>query len=192
MVNVANIVRKATISCTMVCELVAVFYVSLRLFLLKSSDNNLIYRGYFLYNTSVSPNYELTMIGQTLAAVYGAAVYAAVDTFIAMLVLHACGQLSNLKNDLKTIRLYDRDDLQAKLKKIVDKHNYISGFVWKSSFRLLRVTLLVNEQRKWNKMYFDATFSHTFRCVSSYLTLCFYLKFINYCVKLYYIVKSVI
>ena len=129
MVNVANIVRKATISCTMVCELVAVFYVSLRLFLLKSSDNNLIYRGYFLYNTSVSPNYELTMIGQTLAAVYGAAVYAAVDTFIAMLVLHACGQLSNLKNDLKTIRLYDRDDLQAKLKKIVDKHNYISGFV---------------------------------------------------------------
>ncbi|KAF3423719.1 hypothetical protein E2986_07062 [Frieseomelitta varia] len=128
MVNVANIVRKATISCTMVCELVAVFYVSLRLFFLKSSDNNLIYRGYFLYNTSVSPNYELTMIGQALAAVYGAAVYAAVDTFIAMLVLHACGQLSNLKNDLKTIHLYDRSDFQEKLKKIVDKHNYISGF----------------------------------------------------------------
>ena len=121
------------------CELVALFYVSLRLFLLKSNDNNLIYRGYFLYNTSVSPNYELTMIGQALAAVYGAAVYAAVDTFIAMLVLHACGQLSNLKDDLKTIHLYDRDDLQAKLKKIVEKHNYISGFVSKSLFRLFQI-----------------------------------------------------
>ena len=71
------------------------------------------------------------MIGQVMAGVYGALTYTSVDTFIAMLVLHACGQLSNLKDDLRNIHSCDRKDLQARLKKIVEKHNYIIGYVLK-------------------------------------------------------------
>ncbi|KAK9309146.1 hypothetical protein QLX08_001104 [Tetragonisca angustula] len=128
MMNVARISRKTTIGCLMLCQLVATSYMFLRLSTLKYSDNKLVYRSYFPYNASISPSYELTMIGQVMAGVYGALTYTSVDTFIAMLVLHACGQLSNLKDDLRNIHSCDRKDLQARLKKIVEKHNYIIGF----------------------------------------------------------------
>ncbi|KAF3423711.1 hypothetical protein E2986_11808 [Frieseomelitta varia] len=95
---------------------------------LLHSDNKLVYRSYFPYNASVSPNYELTMIGQVIGGSYGALSYICVDTFIVMLVLHACGQFSILKEDLRNIHSSDREDFQAKLKKIVEKHNYIIGF----------------------------------------------------------------
>ncbi|KAF3423712.1 hypothetical protein E2986_07058 [Frieseomelitta varia] len=128
MMNVARISRKTTIGCLMLCQLVAASYMFLRLSTLKHSDNKLVYRSYFPYNASISPSYELTMIGQVMAGAYGALTYTSVDTFIAMLVLHACGQLSNLKDDLRNIHSCDRKDLQASLKKIVEKHNYIIEF----------------------------------------------------------------
>ena len=114
------------------CELVSFSYLFLRIASMKNSDF-LVYRGYFPYNITYSPNYELTVVGQCLTAIYGGTTYATVDTFIAMLVLHACGQLSNLKDDLRNIHTYDKKDLQARLKKIVEKHNYIAWFVLNKS-----------------------------------------------------------
>ncbi|KAK9309148.1 hypothetical protein QLX08_001105 [Tetragonisca angustula] len=128
MMNVARISRKTTIGCLMLCQLVVISYMFLRLSTLKQSDNKLVYRSYFPYNSSVSPNYELTMIGQLIGGSYGALTYICVDTFIVMLVLHACGQFSILKDDLRNIQSSDREDFQARLKKIVEKHNYIIGF----------------------------------------------------------------
>ena len=133
MLNIARLARITTIGCIMMCELVAFSYVSLRFVSMKYTDNIMVYRGYFPYNITYSPNYELTMIGQTLGAIYGGTTNAAVDTFVAMLVLHACGQLSNLKDDLRNIHSYDKKDLQARLKKIVEKHNYIAWFVLNES-----------------------------------------------------------
>ena len=133
MVNIARLTRMATISCILMCELVAFSYVTLRIISMQHSDELMVYRGYFPYNLTYSPNYELTMIGQSLGAIFGGTTYAAVDTFIAMLVLHACGQLSNLKDDLRNIHTYDKKDLQARLKKIVEKHNYIAWFVLNKS-----------------------------------------------------------
>ena len=129
MMNVARISRKTTIGCLMLCQLVVISYMFLRLSTLKQSDNKLVYRSYFPYNSSVSPNYELTMIGQLIGGSYGALTYICVDTFIVMLVLHACGQFSILKDDLRNIQSSDREDFQARLKKIVEKHNYIIGYV---------------------------------------------------------------
>ncbi|KAK1133293.1 hypothetical protein K0M31_011109 [Melipona bicolor] len=133
MMNVARISRKTTIGCLMLCQLVVTSYMFLRLSTLKQSDNKLVYRSYFPYNASVSPNYELTMIAQVIGGLCGALTYISVDTFIVMLVLHACGQFSNLKDDLGNIHSCDRKDLQARLKKIVEKHNYIVGYVLKST-----------------------------------------------------------
>ncbi|KAK9309135.1 hypothetical protein QLX08_001094 [Tetragonisca angustula] len=126
MVNSARITRKTTMRCTIMCQLVLVCYVILRL--CSNNQNKLLFRGYFPYNISVSPNYELTVIGQIMAATYAAAMYTSVDTFVAMLVLHVCGQLSNLKDDLRNIHLHDKTVLQTKLKKIVQKHDYINRF----------------------------------------------------------------
>ncbi|XP_043519511.1 odorant receptor 22c-like [Frieseomelitta varia] len=139
MVNIARITRKTTIRCSMMCQLVFVCYVSLRLLSMKYDDNKLFVRGYYPYDVTISPNYELTMIGQVIAGIYGAVTFPAVDTFIATLVLHACGQLSNLKNDLRMIHSYDKKDVQTKLKKIVQEHNYINRFAEtiENSFNLL-------------------------------------------------------
>ncbi|CAD1474356.1 unnamed protein product, partial [Heterotrigona itama] len=63
-----------------------------------------------------------------MADIYASVTYTSVDTFITVLVLHACGQLSNLKDDLRNTHLCDRKDFQARLKKIIEKHNYIVGF----------------------------------------------------------------
>lgn len=132
MVNSARIIRNTTMRCTIMCQLVLVCYVILRL--CSNNQNKLLFRGYFPYNTSVSPNYELTVIGQVIAATYASTMYTGVDTFVAMLVLHVCGQLSNLKDDLRNIHLYDKTVLQTKLKKIVQKHNYINRLVLKRNY----------------------------------------------------------
>ena len=98
---------------------------------MKYDDNKLFVRGWYPYDITVRPNYELTMIGQAIAGIYSGMIYSNVDTFVAMLVLHICGQMSNLKGDLKKIHLYDKTDLRTRLKKIVQKHNYIARFVLK-------------------------------------------------------------
>ena len=136
MTNTARISRKTTIICTIMCEFVAVFFVFLRFFFMRN-DSKLLLHGYFPYNTTISPNFELTVIAQIIVAVYAAASYSIVDTFIAMLVLHACGQLSNLKHDLRKVHSCDNlNDLQTKLKKIARKHDYINRFVSRESYQL--------------------------------------------------------
>ncbi|XP_043519512.1 odorant receptor 13a-like [Frieseomelitta varia] len=128
MVNIARVTRMIMIGCSMMCQLVVACYVILRLIFMEYDDNKMFVRGYYPYDITVSPNYELTMIGQAIAGAYSASIYSSVDSFVAMLILHACGQISNLKNDLREIHSNDKIDLQTKLKKIVEKHNYINRF----------------------------------------------------------------
>ncbi|KAK9309141.1 hypothetical protein QLX08_001100 [Tetragonisca angustula] len=128
MVNIARATRMIMIGCSMMCQLVVACYVILRLIFMEYDDNKMFVRGYYPYDTTVSPNYELTMIGQAIAGAYSASIYSSVDSFVAMLILHACGQISNLKNNLREIHSNDKIDLQTRLKEIVEKHNYINRF----------------------------------------------------------------
>ena len=139
MVNIATISRKITITSTILCHFVFVAYMLLRLFSLKHSDNKLFFRGYFPYDVNISPNYELTMIGQAIAMTCSTIFYSTVDTFIAMLILHACGQLSNLKEDLVKIHSYDKSNLHMKLKKVVQKHDYVNRFVLNGNIMILLI-----------------------------------------------------
>ena len=154
MLNIAKINRKITISCTLVCETVGLSFVVLRLLTTPYRDDKLIYRGYFFYNTTVSPNFELTLIGQVVAVIYVATTYAAVDNFIVLLVLHACGQLLNLKDNLRNLHLVASKDIQARLEKIVEKHNYIAWLVLNELgndiLSILRISRIVFRDFIWN------------------------------------------
>ncbi|XP_076477523.1 odorant receptor 13a-like [Bombus vancouverensis nearcticus] len=139
MVNIRRITRKTTIRSTLMANIVLLAFVPARLFSMRYSDNMLFYRGYFPYNITISPNYELTMIGQFMATFYAATTYTAVDTFVVLLIFHVCGQLSNLRDDLRKIHSYDKKDLEKKLQKIIQKHEYISRFANKieNSFNMM-------------------------------------------------------
>lgn len=104
-------------------------YLVLRILSSKYNDNKLLFRAYFPYDIDTSPNYELTVLAQFMGSAYAAAGYTAVDTFVAMLILHVCAQLMNLKDQLKRFQTYDKQDLQTKLKEIVRKHEYLNRFV---------------------------------------------------------------
>ena len=128
MMKCAKFTRIMTIASSAACHIVSAFYVIVRLFFIKYDDNKLFVRAYYPYDTITSPNYELTMISQVIGGTYSVLIDPSVDTFIAMLVLHACGQITNLKNELKEIHPHEK----TKLKKIVRKHNYIARFVLKA------------------------------------------------------------
>ena len=135
MVKCAKLSRVTIIVSVIMCYMLVILYVGLRLISMKYDDNKLFLRGYYLYDVTISPNYELTMIGQAIAGTYSTIVYPSVDSFVFMLVLHACGQISNLKYQLREIHLHENTDLQIKLKKIVQKHNYIIRFVLKENYQ---------------------------------------------------------
>ncbi|KAI4487554.1 hypothetical protein M0804_005703 [Polistes exclamans] len=127
--NTVTISRKISIRSTLMCLSVVIVYAILRYVTILHTGRNLLFRAYFPYDTRISPNYELTFIAQLIAAFYAATSYTAVDTFIAMLVLHICGQLSNLKRELINLRSMTSDEFKTKLTNIVEKHDYLNRFV---------------------------------------------------------------
>ncbi|XP_033351087.1 odorant receptor 22c-like [Bombus vosnesenskii] len=127
MVNIAIITRKTTMRSTLMVNIVVLAFLPARLSNMRYNDSALFFRGYFPYNTSISPNFELTMIGQFVATVYAANTYTAIDTFVVLLIFHVCGQLSNLRDDLQKIHSYDKEDVETKLRKIIQKHEYINS-----------------------------------------------------------------
>ncbi|KAI4497886.1 hypothetical protein M0802_007002 [Mischocyttarus mexicanus] len=127
--NTATTSRNISIRSTLMCLSVVIVYTILRYATILHTGRNLLFRAYFPYDTQISPNYELTFIAQLIAAFYAATSYTAVDTFIAMLVLHICGQLSNLKRDLINLQSRTSNEFKIKLSYIVEKHDYLNRFV---------------------------------------------------------------
>ncbi|XP_033303004.1 odorant receptor 4-like [Bombus bifarius] len=139
MVNTARITRKITIGSTLMVNIVILAFVPARLSSMKNNDITLFLRGYYPYNTSISPNFELTMIGQYVAAIYAANTYTTVDTLVVLLIFHVCGQLSILRQDLGKIDSYDKKNIEMKMQKIVEKHEYINRFAGRieNSFNMM-------------------------------------------------------
>ncbi|XP_043589672.1 odorant receptor 4-like [Bombus pyrosoma] len=128
MVNIARITKKITIRSILLANIVIVAFLPARLSSMIYNDKELFYRGYYPYNTTISPNFELTLIGQLMAALYAAITYTTVDTFVVLLIFHVCGQLSILRDELREIHSYDNKNIEMKLQKIVQKHVYINRF----------------------------------------------------------------
>ncbi|KMQ92322.1 odorant receptor 13a [Lasius niger] len=126
MSDIAKITRNLSIRSTLMVQTVVFAYIVFRCIVIRHTGRQLFFRAYFPYNVSSSPCYELTFLGQFIAALYAATTYTAVDTFIATLVLHTCGQLANLRREIINLRARTRMEFQAKLGKIARKHEYLN------------------------------------------------------------------
>ncbi|XP_046815746.1 odorant receptor 13a-like [Vespa crabro] len=128
MMIVAEISRKITITANIMCNSLVVFYAIMHLATNYASARGLFFPAYFPWETKPSPNYELIFFGQLMGSFYACATYSVVDTFVATLVLHVCGQLANLRHELINLRSETNNEFQAKLGRIVKKHEYLNGF----------------------------------------------------------------
>lgn len=93
-------------------------------------------RSYYPYNTSSTPIYEITCLTQFFAGITAATTYIAIDGFIGFLVLHICGQMAILKNELKCLAddyVMNQEDtldlVKKKLTFITRRHAYLISLV---------------------------------------------------------------
>ncbi|XP_014482546.1 PREDICTED: odorant receptor 13a-like [Dinoponera quadriceps] len=128
MLDIAGISRNLSIKSVMLVQIVVILYIALRFLMIRYSGRQLFFTAYFPYNWTSSPFYELTFMGQLVGTFYAANTYTAVDTFIAMLVLYTCGQLSNLRRELRDLQATTKTEFQGKLRNIVRKHEYLNRF----------------------------------------------------------------
>nr|QHN69110.1 odorant receptor 23 [Sirex noctilio] len=105
------------------------------------SRRQLLYQAYFPFDTDKTPNYELTCIVQSVAAMYTATSYSGIDTFLAMLVLHLCAQFTNLQFTLKNLVTEHGTEIEFRknLAIIVNKHERLNRFAvsMEKSFNML-------------------------------------------------------
>ncbi|XP_039312082.1 odorant receptor 43a isoform X2 [Solenopsis invicta] len=75
---------------------------------------------YYWYDLSSSPKYELAYLAQTIGCCLATLTYMGIDDFLALLILHICGQLENLH--LRLLNLGKDPDFKAALKYNVKDH----------------------------------------------------------------------
>ncbi|XP_015181266.1 PREDICTED: uncharacterized protein LOC107068922 [Polistes dominula] len=134
MMTVATISRKITITANIMCNSLVVIYAIMHLTTNYTSARGLFFPAYFPWETKPTPNYEFTFFGQLMGSFYACATYSVVDTFVATLVLHVCGQLANLRHELINLQSKTKDEFQSKLARIVKKHDYLNKRVFTNYF----------------------------------------------------------
>ncbi|KAF7405497.1 hypothetical protein HZH66_004403 [Vespula vulgaris] len=95
-------------------------------------SRTVLYPGYFPYDISGTFAFLISCFGQIVAAYSATVSYITVDTFITMLVLHACAQFSNLRQSLENLSNSMTDianDFTTKLTQIVKRHEHL---IWYS------------------------------------------------------------
>ncbi|KAI4497891.1 hypothetical protein M0802_007007 [Mischocyttarus mexicanus] len=128
MMETAKVCRRISIGCTLIYYMTIILFIILHLLLTRYIGRILIIRSYFPYNIQSTPNYELTVFAQIVTAWCTGGVYTSVDTFVATLVFHLCGQLNNLKRSLRDLYSREGYEIKTKIAKIVEKHNSLNRF----------------------------------------------------------------
>ncbi|XP_019695860.2 odorant receptor 43a-like [Harpegnathos saltator] len=120
-------------------------------------DKPMALQTYYLHDVSKSPQFELTLLAQGITMFTTGISYYAVDHFLALLVLHVCGQMENLHVRLTHMGRYTNFD--AVLKYNVQDHVRLirSVEIIDDSFDLLLLVVVV---------YFGVTF-----CLQGFLIL---------------------
>ncbi|XP_046815750.1 odorant receptor 13a-like [Vespa crabro] len=129
MMKLAKFSRILATRATAICYALIAVYAMKRCLSMRTDGRVLFLSAYFPFETMTSPMFELTFICQIIGSVYYTTAYTAVDTFIAMLILHVCGQLSRLQNNLINLNSDMKNEFQIKLSYIVKRHNYLNRFV---------------------------------------------------------------
>ncbi|KAI4497887.1 hypothetical protein M0802_007003 [Mischocyttarus mexicanus] len=128
MTKIAKISRRISIGSTVITNSVVVLWATSRFLLMRRTGRVLFLRSYFPFETLVTPIFEIISIGQIVSAFYTATTYTAVDTFVAMLIFHVCGQFANLRRQLKNICIDNNGNFDKNLANIVKKHDRLNKF----------------------------------------------------------------
>ena len=87
----------------------------------------------FFYNVQRTPQYEITWLFQCSSTIFAASAFSSVDAFFAVLVLHLCGQLNNLRERIrglpKKIEEQGSEPFQIMLSALVSRHDYLNKLV---------------------------------------------------------------
>ncbi|XP_043519503.1 uncharacterized protein LOC122533647 [Frieseomelitta varia] len=139
MLKMAKPAKFISMWCSMLSFMMLVAYHILRIYTISrtdrasvSRDRLIIYPAYFPFD--VRPTWRLLIVNfaQLMAGYSATIAYTTVDTFIAMLIMHICGQFAILKK--KLLRLMDNDrqtestnEFQKELAGIINKHEQLNG-----------------------------------------------------------------
>ncbi|XP_076221792.1 uncharacterized protein LOC116430978 [Nomia melanderi] len=138
MMDSAKLSKYLSIWCTILTQCMVTAYISIRSFTIAGSnatterqDHLVIYPGYYPFDMRRTSVRVTTNVAQVIAAYCATIPYTGVDIFIAMLVLHTCGQFQNLNR--KLTRLMDEadgtrksSDIQKELTWIVKRHEHLN------------------------------------------------------------------
>ncbi|XP_050475261.1 odorant receptor 13a-like [Bombus huntii] len=138
MLKNAKISRMISIVCSTLTYLMLFAFISLQIWSNMQSASEadlggLLHPATFPYDTRKSPNFEITWLGQFMGTVLTAICYSCFDTFLAVLVLHLCGQLTVLRMALEDLANTTKKDnnyarFHERLGFIVNRHNLLSRF----------------------------------------------------------------
>nr|XP_033333759.1 odorant receptor 67c-like [Megalopta genalis] len=148
MTDIAKITRKTILTSTVAVNIMVIAYVVRYTFIAMYTDRKLFFHAYFPYDVKASPNIQLTVAAQLIGGIYAAGCYTAVDTFIAMLILHVCGQLTILKHDIMNLREDGDEKLRVVLGRIIERHEYINASVLRN-LRLHSYCHTYESRKKW-------------------------------------------
>ncbi|KAF7410494.1 hypothetical protein HZH68_004875 [Vespula germanica] len=129
MMKYAKFSRNLATKATAVCSVLIIVYTVKRCLSMNTEGRLYFFPAYFPFEAMTSPIFELKFIGTMIGATYYTVTYTAVDTFLAMLVLHVCGQLSRLQNELINLNSSTREEFHFKLSYIVKRHDYLNRFI---------------------------------------------------------------
>ncbi|KAF7410497.1 hypothetical protein HZH68_004878 [Vespula germanica] len=127
MMKQAKFSRILATRATFICYALIAVYAVKRCLSMRTDGRLLFLSSYFPYETMTSPIFELTFICQVIGSVYYTTAYTTVDTFVAMLILHVCGQLSRLQNELIDLNSSTKKDFHFKLSYIVKRHEHLNS-----------------------------------------------------------------
>lgn len=138
MLKYAKLVRKISIWCTILTQSMLTIYIVLRISMIIRCPRNdprpLPYTAYFPFDTTQSPIFELICVCQIISAYSATVSYTGSDSFICMLVLHACGQFQNLRRRLENLAnnpdgVKTSEKFKNELRQIVKRHEHLNWFV---------------------------------------------------------------
>ncbi|KAL2716810.1 odorant receptor 13a-like [Vespula squamosa] len=126
MMKYAKFSRGLAKKATIVCTGIIVSYTIKRCLSMRTEGRLYFFPAYFPFESMASPLFEFKFIGMMIGTTYYTVTYTAVDTFLAMLILHVCGQLWRLQNELINLNSTTRKEFQMKLNYIVKRHDYLN------------------------------------------------------------------
>ncbi|KAK2588371.1 hypothetical protein KPH14_004385 [Odynerus spinipes] len=150
--------RTISMLCTVMILTMVSTYIFLRIVMITQMqrdqmepDRTLICPAYFPYDVRKTPVFHLTCLGQILAAYSSSVSYSSIDSFISMLVLHVCSQMTNLRIALKNLvdrrsgKVRKTDDFIKELAAIVKRHEHLNRFAKsiEDSFNVLMLVQIV-------------------------------------------------